>query len=346
MSFDALTIGSVFIHDVPRGRDELEQIVLTDEPIELDPQLRRYFHDKIIVNLERRGVDVVADGNEKAEVRQAVARIIRDEAELASQSQRIAQWLYAVQTARNPAGLLAVIRGELEGKPVVSIVKLEREQGVRCHVTTAEGHSVISVELLRDLTLTDTTKVYKTALLEVPELDEPRSLHGHVSDGQRQQGTGPEVASFFLRKFLGCKVAADPARVTAQFFDTSLAFFNKHVPSQQKRGRYLLALTATLQDQQLDVQPQEFAAQHLDDADQPGFMDFVRDAGVEPTQTFQKDVSLVPMNKIQIVFESGILVVGTPADIDAHVQIRPETAAVPGAEINDPIDILKTLKGR
>lgn len=347
MNLDRLAICSVYIHDVPRGRDEEESIVLTDEPVVLDDQLRQYFRSRIVSILQQKNsIDVVTDDNEQAEVREAVACITTAGSNLAAQSQRIARCLHAVQNALNPAGLLAVISGEIDGEPVVAIMKLERERGVRCHVTHADGRSVISVELLRDLMLTERTKVFKTALLLCADPMDPSSMCGKVSDGQRQQSSGSQIARFFLRSFLGCKVAVNPARATGAFFKKSLEYLNTRIGDREKRGRYLLALTAALQDQQLDVQPADFANRHLDDVDQAEYKSYLREEGVDPARTFQKDLSAVPLGTIQINFESSLVLVGDPRDIKEHVAIRPENAPHPGVDVNNRISTYNTLRGR
>src|SRR5437660_4013096 len=108
------------VHDVPRGNDENETIILTDLPIELDADLRRYFRRKILASLVERGVEVVADEGEDDAVRGAVARVIAAPDDLTTASRVIAERLNEVQTGRNPAGLLAVIAGSLNGKRCAS----------------------------------------------------------------------------------------------------------------------------------------------------------------------------------------------------------------------------------
>lgn len=77
MNLDSFTVDAVMVHDVPRGNDEGDELVLTDLPIDVDPDLRRYFRSKIITSLRERGVEVAADENEDDTVRAAVARVSR-----------------------------------------------------------------------------------------------------------------------------------------------------------------------------------------------------------------------------------------------------------------------------
>jgi hypothetical protein len=96
-------VEAVMVHDVPRGNDDAEELALTNEPIELDIDLRTYFRRKIMISLKERGVDVVADENEDNTVRAAAARMITRPDDLASASRTIAERLDEVQTGRNPA---------------------------------------------------------------------------------------------------------------------------------------------------------------------------------------------------------------------------------------------------
>jgi hypothetical protein len=164
VNLSSFAVDQVMIHDVPRGNDTDEEVVLTDLPIELDADLRQYFRRKIIDSLSERGVEVVADNDEDAIVRQALARVLGDRAQLVAASREIAARLNDVQTGRNPAGLLAVIVGTVDDGPCASVLKLEREQGLRFRIKTVDAHTVVDLEHLRDLTLTDKTKVFKTSL--------------------------------------------------------------------------------------------------------------------------------------------------------------------------------------
>lgn len=50
MDLDSFKVDAVMVHDIPRGNDEAEQLTLTDEPIELDDDLRSYFRRKIVAS--------------------------------------------------------------------------------------------------------------------------------------------------------------------------------------------------------------------------------------------------------------------------------------------------------
>lgn len=335
-------IGSAMIHDVPRGDRDASEITLTDAPIHLDDQLRGYFGSKIMTSLKTRGVEVVADPTQDSPVCAAVAGIITDAAALPAQSQLIAARLHEVQTGVNPAGLLAVILGIADGQPALSVLKLEREEGIRFRVHEADGHRVVDLEFLKDLTLTNKTKVFKTSLFVLTDLAHPESLIGTVSDDQRGQVHGRHVADFFLTTFLGCQLRVNPARATFEFVRATQEFINEAVPNPEKQGRYQVALLATMQDQRLDVSPLEFAANNLETPDRPLFLDRVRQHGLEPGSAFEKDTSLVKVNGFRMTFKNGMVLVGSPDDLRDRIHIHSQHEP-PGVDVNDAV---KELQGR
>jgi hypothetical protein len=344
VNIDTFLIAEVMIHDIPRGNDVEEQLILTDDPITLDADLRRYFRQKIVGSLRERGVDVVADLNEDGRVRNEVARIIANPSNLPVASRSIAEHLNVVQSGRNPAGLLAVVCGTVDKKPCVSVLKLEREQGLRFRIETVENRRVVDLEYLRDLTLTDKTKVFKTSLFVLGggSKDPAARVSGRVSDDQRGNETGIGVATFFLGRFLGCRLRDSPEKKTLAFVTVTDAFINKAVLSPERRGKYQIALLAAMQDQTSEVQARSFADTNLEQSDRPPYLDMVRDAGIDPDIPFPKDVSLVKISGFKMTFESGMVLVGSRNDLQERVEIQ-SPAHNSGVLVKDA---MKTLSGR
>lgn len=344
MNLDELVITQIVLHDVPRGKDDLHQVTLTDAPIELDDQLLAYFRRKIVESLAARGLETIADAQRDPTVRNAVAEIVRQPSRLAEASKSIALRLDAAQTRRNPAGLLTVIVGRLDRAPCVSILKLEREQGLRFDVVVTQGgRATVNLQLLKNLTLTDKTKVFKTSLLVADSVDDPLSIRGLVSDDQRGLREGAGVAHFFLGEFLGCKPKSDAAVTTKLFAESAEAFFNERVPNRAKRGKYQVALVARLQDNDGQISPRVFAARSLEPPEREPFLAAVRDAGVNPSATFDRDTSMVKLERLQINFESGITVIGSVRDIDEHVRL-PDNETGRGPTVID--DIVARMRHR
>ena len=176
----------------------------------------------------------------------------------------IAEHLHSVQSGRNSSGLLTVLLGRTDVGDCVSVLKLEREEGLRFKIDTdPSGRRTVDLELLKELTLTNKTKVFKTSLLMLASPDDPRSMYGRVSDDQRGRDDGVGVATFYLATFLGCQLKANPEKVTLDFVQTSERFFNETITNPEKTGRYQVALLAAMQDNKMDIRPGDFAANNL-----------------------------------------------------------------------------------
>jgi hypothetical protein len=336
-------IAEVVVHDVPVASSD-EPLRLTEGAVDLDEELRQYFRTKVVKSLTTRGLDVVADPTADATVQVEVHQVIGGQAGLVPASQAIARRLYTVQTGANSPGLLAVGTGSLDGSSCVAILKLERERGVRAHFEIVEGRAMIDLEFLRDLTLTEKTRVFKAAAL-VSDGREPMSMGGLVSDDQRGRDPTVGVANFFLARFLGCKLHADPARMTQLFFDTTVSYLNESVSDPETRARYQIALLASMQEQAPDIRPGTFAEQHLEADHRTGLLDRLEQAGVPAQTSFEKDIERVRRSiaGFRIVFDSGMTLVGKQEDLEERVDVRSEENDQPGADIRDSI---KAIRGR
>jgi hypothetical protein len=343
MNVDSFVLESLVIHDVPQSDDPDEQIRLTDAPIGLDDDLRRYFKRKISQSLAARGLDVVADPNGSPVVRDAVVSILADGRTLVSRSQDMARHLDASQTRRNPAGLLAVGRGRLDDGPIVAVLKLEREQGVRFRITrNADGHLVVDLEFLRELTLTDKTRIFKTSLLRPTDAAIPLTTEGRASDDQRGRDE-VGIADFFLATFLGCALRANPEKATRDFVLAAEEFINQDVVSPERKARYLIALQAKLQEEALDLAPRGFANASILAQDRPSFLARLAERDVEVDAAFQKDLSLVKTDRFKIVFDHGMVLLSTPEDVVENRLDIEDAVNGSRVEIRDGI---KRLQGR
>lgn len=203
--------------------------------------------------------------------------------------------------------------------------------------------TVVDLELLRELTLTNKTKVFKTSLLLAGHPGDASSVYGRVSDDQRGSAEGARVATFFLTTFLGCALRTSPEKVTFDFVRSAENYFNEAVSDPERRGRYQVALLARMQDHVMDLRPRDFAEDHLDQPDRTPFLEHIRGADIDPEVAFGKDISLVKVSGFRMTFDSGMVLVGRSEDLDQRVDIRPETTDRPGVEVNDAI---QRLSGR
>lgn len=340
MNLDSFQISDLVIHDVPLPNDEGLEVILTDAPIDLDVDLRSYFRRKIVDSLKQRGLDVVADPDASPVARQAVRAIVATGDELVARSHDLARHLFAIQNKRNSEGLIAVATGTVDEGDVISVLKLEREQGLRLQIVRQGDRTLADIEHLRNLTLTDKTKVFKTSILRLDTPDDDLSLSGRVSDDQRGLRAGEGVANFFLSRFLGCRLSLN-AEVATRDFVTAVETFINRLDDQERRAEYHVALLATLQDQQLDISPATFAEANLraDDLDQ--YLLALEEVGLSPDVAFEKDLKLARAKGFKWHFEHGMTLIGSREDVEQRIVV-PESPDRP-IELHDS---LKRLVGR
>jgi hypothetical protein len=342
VNVDALRIVSLVVHSVPQSGDEFDHLTLTEAPIALDDELRRYFEDKIRDSLREDGLEVVADQVASDVVREGVKEVADDKGRLVEASRAFAEHLYAIQNRRNPPGLLVAAAGTADDGDVVIVLKLERQRGVHFTIEEVDGHSVVDLEFLRRLTLTDKTRIFKTAVLRLSDPERATTLYGSVSDDQRGRDQ-VGIADFFLSTFLGCKLRVNPAKATRDFVTALVRFINDDVPSAERKAKYLVAMQARLDDQVMDVAPHRFAKEHLLAQDRPAFLSRVAEQGLSADAAFQKDTSLVKTSRFRVLFEHGMVLLAARDDVSTdrlEIHDRPNGTTV---EINDSI---KRLDGR
>lgn len=343
IKWDEFEVVTAAVHYLPTERDEDDpEPLLTDEVIELDAGLKLYFRDKIADRLKAKGLEVVVDEEREQVVPEAVAEIVADPTKLLDLSKQIALHLDEKQHAGTSSGLLAVVHGLAGRVPCVAVVKLERERGVRFAIDTVEGRHIVDLELLRDLTLTDKTKVFKTAVLLCPAGKGAAAVEGYVADDQRSTAQGRQIATFFLSAFLGCKPKVPAAQITYDFVKAANASFNEDVESPERKGRYQVALLSAMQSNVADVRPKSFANTYLEKVDRPAFLDRVRAAGIDPEATFPKDTSRVKVSGFRMTFESGMVLVGDVESLDQRVKLPEEKDSDEPVELNDTVERLLT----
>jgi hypothetical protein len=340
MNLDSFQLGNIVIHDVPRTGDENQELLLTDAPVALDAELRGYFRRKVVDSLKKRGLEVVADETASPVIRNAIAEIARDPTRLVASSQAMAEHLDASQNRRNPAGLLAVGLGETDDGPTVAVLKLEREQGLRLRIQMLEERRVVDLEYLRDLTLTEKTKIFKTSLLRAADPRDAASMYGRVSDDQRGREDGTGVATFFLSTFLGCRLRTNPAKATQDFVRAAEVFFNADVSSPERRARYIVALLAKMDDQTLDIRPADFAEASLEAFDRPRFLEKVAEQGLDPNIAFEKDTSLTKVRGFKLIFGHGMVLIGGREDLADRVDLPADNSAASRVTVNDTVERL------
>jgi hypothetical protein len=334
-------VESLIVHDVPRRTTEAtaNAIVFSDAPSELDASLRNFFRERTNRSLTRQAYEVERDPDQHSPVPRHVLDLIADPARLVAHSHEIARHLWASQTGVNPAGLLVVILGKLEDAPCVSILKLEREDAIRVAQTQLDGHLTFSIEHLRELMLGKNTKLFKASLFTAAG----EGVNGLVSDDQRGYDPHSEIAQFFLRRFLGCRLKRANDVTTKAFFEASQDWINTEVVDEPKKARYEIALLAQMNAPSRTIAIKDFADSSLDTADRTPYKEYVGTRGV-PATTIEKDNKLIEVKIRQLTYATsqGLRLSGPHEKMQELVDVRPDGPDGPVIEVRDG---LKDVRG-
>lgn len=335
MELGTLLIEALIVHEVParvvRGGSPPPQ--LSDIECPLDDELRNFFAARMKETLASKGVDVAfADGATSPlpdlvtglllTTTETPEDVLRDR--FVEASRRMAQHLYETQTGQNSTGLLTAVRGQIDGHRCFGILKLQKEEGARFQLQTIKGHQTFTLERIKQLMLTDSTRVFKASLftLAQPGSETPVGL---VSDEQRSHFSRREVADFFLGAFLGCRPATDPDTTTKDVFYATEDFINTGVTESGKKANYQLALLSEMNSQLGQFDPVRFAAQHFEIGDRQPYLRNLREQGL-PDHTFDKDTTRIEgrIQQMRLEFEEGLKITGGRDAWEANVHVTEE----------------------
>jgi hypothetical protein len=348
MTFDlgTLRVNTLIVHEVPKRmvREATDGLSLSEIESPLTTELRNHFRERIATTLHAAAYDVVADPGVVSPVPQLITDyLLGRRVDIVEASQAMARHLHQCQTGVSPEGLLVVADAQLADTRALSILKLEREAGIRVHPAKVRGKTTFTVEHLQDLMLTQKTRVFKASLFTQPGR-ETTDLVGSVSDSQLGYQPRTVVADFFLRRFLGCAVTQRPEVLTKEFFALSEEFINTHVKDAAEKAHYHVALLAELQSNASSLHPARFADQHFGVADRQPFVAFLRSRGF-PARIFEKDVSLVRshIKRTVVDFRSGVAILAPPEAFEEHVTMK---RLADGRSRVEVVDHVATVHGR
>jgi len=239
----------------------------------------------------------------------------------------MAEQLHHVQTGVNPAGLLCVTLGTIQGAPSVAVLKVERENGVQVRPQQHGGGRSLTMHFLDDLMITGKTRIFKASIFEGESVE---SLDGRVADDQRGPEYSSEVASFFLSSFLGCRLKTVPSVATKHFFLSTEQFIDECVDDPERKADYTIALLATMKAPTRDIRPRDFAEEYFEAPDRTPYREFLAEREVAVDQAFEKDTALVEnrIRKVRMETRHGLLVLGPDDEIRERVEVSSEQVVI------------------
>lgn len=339
-----LKVNRVIIHEVPKHSKGSGGTGPVYSEIEspLDPELAGYFRRKMISSLgSHKSFDISIDPVCSSPVPGLLTgHLGSDGSGFVDTTKKIAEHLYNIQDGTNPGGLLTVLDCLVGGDQAVGIIKLEKEEGVRLEQKLHEGQPTFDLHFLKDLVLTDRTRVYKLALFVVIPGEE-EAYDAAASDNQTGYGSYNEVASFFLNRFLGCKLLKDPEIATKYFYEATEDFINEKIEDPMLRAQYYGHVVSELQSQTPTVSTEQFAETYLPVEIRQEYVEHLE--AKEVPANFPKNNELINkrLKKTMYEFNSGIRVIAPNESADERIKLTSLDNGETKLEIQDRLEEVK-----
>ncbi|WP_231988514.1 nucleoid-associated protein [Nakamurella panacisegetis] len=338
------------MHQIPNGRrteDDADPIEYSEAPIELDAADRAFIQQRLRATLGGRARPVIEDVGLASPSPALIKGLATLTGNLVKDSAQLASMLFAQQKAVSPGGLVMTVIGAVDTGPCVAIAKMEHQEGMRVQpVNTATGLRTYKAEHLRDLILSEGTRVFKVGVFPASSANAGSLLGGVVVDDQQVHGG---VAQYFI-EFLGCKFVQRADVLTETFLKATQKFIRVVTKDDpEANAEYEIAVIAELQGNSDRVMPTSFAANHLRPEHQDEYMAAIEAAGL-PAQSFEKDTTLISsqIRRIRISTARGADAL-VPPDMyqDGSVQVsETETGGQSTITITDRITKMSGAGGK
>ena len=283
-----LSLRRAIFHFVPVHRKGVDNVgpSLMDEETPLDNDNTHLIQERVKSTLaSTHAFDVEFNPDNITPVRQLVEGYFADPSKpnFVETSQQLARTLFTVQKGNNSPGLLAFLDCQLGSQAAVVVVKLESETGSRLFADEADGRRRYQMKVLRDLFLTEGTRVFKSALFSPSEPD----IQIIACDDQRGSLRHYEVARFFLEQFLGCKRLEVGHVVTKRFYNAAVEFVNSQISDERHRNDLYDDIVSQLRRHTRRLDLKEFAKDFVPNPQRDQFLLFMKGKGVP--LSFEKD---------------------------------------------------------
>lgn len=321
-----LNIDRVIIHEIMKQALSAEKEPPHYSEIEssLNDEIKLFLKDKIIKTIgSSRSYEVVFEINSISPIPAIVRNLLNiNDSDFILLSKNIANHLNNIQSGRSPGGLVTIIMGNIQNRKVIGILKLEREEGVRLEQTQREGRYTYDILHLKDLILTEKTKLFKIGLFFKGEVEE-FGYEGKVCDNQLSHTSNREVAEFFLTSFLGCQLAIDPKVGTKEFFMKSQKFFKEKIEDPIIQMNYNLHLLSYVSNEGRVINPRVFASSNLSTVHRQSYLNYLNEKGVQ-TNEIIRDTSLIKghINNMILEFENNIKIIGSQEGFEQNVSLE------------------------
>jgi 37-kD nucleoid-associated bacterial protein len=339
IDLSSIVIKKVIVHDIPQHKKKELTINpgYSEQESKLSDGLRLFFKDKVVQALSSdRSFKICFDSNNPSPVSEIAADMLATNCkDIVKSSKGIAKQLFDIQVGINAPGILVVIYGEVSDFNTCIILKLERDQGAQ--LTLDPKTQSYNIEEVKDLMLTQKTKIFKVALL-ISRNDFSTKFDGMVMDYQIDIKAKKEVVTFFIDKFLGCRAFQDPKITTQKFYNLTRAYIDT-VDDVLDQAKYIQDLNSYMQKNTNTLNPKDFADDYLKtSAHKNQYKDYLEKNKFK-FSTFIKDTNLIDakLEKFAVQFDNGITIVGNKGTFKEKVKLTELTNGQHKAEITSKI---------
>lgn len=342
IDYSQLIIEKLIIHDIPKHKKNEEGIpYYSEKESTITDGLRLFFQDKVKSALNSdQAFKVCFKDETTSPVPGCIGELLGSDDVFIESSKRIAKSLFDIQIGSNSAGILLIIKGTIVTRQVCVILKLEKDNGAQ--LVLDQTTRTFNVAEVRDLMLTNKTKVFKVALIvdrNAFSIDYDGILMDYQINVKDKKGTN----SFFLN-FMGCFPYNDPKIATKNFYTYTKEFIDS-IPDVLTRTKYIQDLNSYLQMNQNTISPREFANNYLVSTEHKNqYESFLTKSKNFAFEAYTKDNTLVNshVEKILLQFENGISIVGSNGSLEGKVKLqRDEQTDICTATIKSRIKKIK-----
>ena len=314
---------NVIIHEILKQKrgDEKEPPIYSEIESDLNNESKKFLKSLLINSIGSKNAHGISFNEDSdSPVPEIIKKILSsdfDSDEFITLSKQMSEHLNNTQSGINSAGFILILHGFNENKKVIGILKLEKQEGAQLKQSQRDGKNTFEIMNIKDLILSKNTKLFKICVF-YKESDD--SYGGTICDNQL--GTKGDVADFFLRDFLGCKLNADYAVETKNFFKHSIDFFKNNIEDPLIQNQYKLHLQSYVSSQSRIINTRTFATTYLNTEDRTNYEKYLDEKDV-PIKIL-KDIIYIELDlkKHLYEFENGIRIIGTNNDFEENVKLR------------------------
>lgn len=339
----SIIIERIIVHDIPKHKkgDLSEEPNYSQQESKLSDGLRKFFKDKVVQSLSSdKALKVCYDNNNTSPISWLSNEVLKaDGSNIILHSRTIGKHLFEIQVGSNAAGILVMIYGKVNSLGACIILKLERDQGAQ--LTLDPKTNSYNIDEVRDLMLTQKTKIFKVALL-FDRVHLKTKYDGVVTDHQIDLKVKKEVLTWFIKDFLGCRPFEDPKITTQNFYNYTIAYIQT-LEEPLDKAKYIQDLNSYIQKNSATLSPKEYADDYLNTTEHRNNYRNYLETKKFKFSSFPKDTTQIDrqVKKFVMLFENDIAIIGNKGTFDNKVKLEKLESGLHRAVITGKIKSVK-----